>query len=197
MGDPAVQPGGVEENRPNPFWTISNGFSLLRVVLTVPTLWLIWAGPAYKWMVFWVVMVMIATDILDGYFARRRGEITEWGKILDPVADKLAIDSITVMLVVLKGLPLWVAVVVVGRDALIVLAGVFLMARERIVVSSNIWGKLTTLVMSGLLLSYAMDAEPLKFPLLVLAALLLLASSISYGWGFLKRVDNENQEEYG
>ncbi len=178
----------TDEQTPNPFWTVANCFSLLRVVLTFPVLWMIWKGPEYRWILFAVVLVMIATDVLDGYLARRWGEITRWGKILDPVADKLAIDAIAVALVLFKGLPLWVAVVVVGRDVLIVLAGVLLMAREKVVVVSNIWGKLTTLVMSVLLLAYAMDAEPVKGPLLALAALLLLASSVSYGVYFLRLI---------
>ncbi len=186
MGDPEVQM--TEASEKALFWTVSNLFSLLRVVLTFPVLWLIWKGPEYKWILFVVVLVMIATDILDGYFARRRGEITEWGKILDPLADKLAIDSITVALVLLKDLPLWVAVVVVGRDLLILLAGIFAIAREKIVVSSNIWGKLTTLVMSALLLAYAMDADPLKLPLLALAVVLLLVSLASYGVYFFRFV---------
>ena len=184
MGDPAVHMTEGSEKPPNPFWTVSNLFSLFRVVLTFPALWLIWKGPEYKWILLAVVLAMIATDILDGYFARRRDEITEWGKILDPLADKVAIDSITIVLVCLKDLPLWIAVVVVGRDLLIGLCGIFLVARERIVVSANIWGKLTTLVMSVLLLAYAMDADPLKLPLLALAALFLLASLISYGVRF-------------
>ena len=86
-----------------------------------------------------------------------------------------------------KGLPLWVVVVVVGRDVAIVLGGVFLLKRERIVFSSNIWGKLTSCAMSVLLIAYAMDAQPLKVPFLYLSALLLMASSASYAHIFLKQ----------
>ncbi len=170
------------------FWTISNGFSLARIVLVLPSLWLLRLGYEYRWTVFWLVVVMAATDALDGYLARRRGEGTRWGKILDPLADKLAIDSIAIALVLLKGLPVWVAAAIVGRDVVIVGAGLFLMSRIRIVPSSNVWGKLTSIVMSSLLLAYAMDAKVLERPLLALTALLLLASSASYGLGFLRRV---------
>jgi CDP-diacylglycerol--glycerol-3-phosphate 3-phosphatidyltransferase len=170
------------------FWTISNGFSLARMVLVLPTLWLLKLGPDHRWTVFWLVVVMAATDVLDGYLARRRGEVTRWGKILDPVADKLAIDSIAIALVFLKGLPVWVAAAIVGRDILIVAGGLFLMSRVRIVTSSNVWGKLASIVMSCLLLAYAMDAEVLKWPLLAMTALLLVASSVSYGIRFLRRI---------
>ncbi len=162
------------------FWTTANGLSLLRAVLTGPVLWMIWMGPAYKWYMFSVVMAMIISDILDGFLARRSGTVTRWGKILDPLADKVAIDAIAIMLAIVKGLPLWVVAVVVGRDVAIVAAGVFLLKRDRIVHSSNVWGKLTSCAMSVLLIAYAMDAQPLKAPFLYLSALLLLASSVSY-----------------
>ena len=185
MSENACASGSVEDRPVNPFWTISNGLSLLRAVLTGPVLWLIWMGPAVKWILFTVVMVMIITDILDGYLARRLRTVTRWGTILDPLADKVAIDAIAIMLALVKGLPLWVVVVVVGRDVSIVLAGVFLITRDRIVLSSNIWGKLTTCAMSVLLIAYAMDTQPLKVPFLYLSALLLLVSTVSYARRFL------------
>jgi CDP-diacylglycerol--glycerol-3-phosphate 3-phosphatidyltransferase len=163
------------------FWTPSNVVSLLRVPLTVAALYLIWLGPDYRLMLFAVMFAAIVTDIGDGALARRRGEVTRWGKILDPMADKVAIDSIAVALVVFGDLPPWVAVVVVGRDLLILLAGIFVIARTRFVFSSNIWGKLTTITMSALLLTYAMGADPLKTLLLWSAGALLVASMVSYG----------------
>ncbi len=171
----------------DPFWTAANGLSMLRAALTGPVLWMIWMGPAYKWYLFSVVMVMIITDILDGYVARRWGTVTRWGKILDPLADKVAIDAIAITLAIVKGLPFWVVAVVVGRDVAIVAAGVFLLNRDRIVLSSNVWGKLTSCAMSVLLIAYAMDAQPLKVPFLYLSALLLLASSASYARVLLKQ----------
>lgn len=185
MSENACASRSVEDRAVNPFWTISNSLSLLRAALTGPVLWLIWMGPAYKWFLFTVVMVMIITDILDGYLARHFRTVTRWGTILDPLADKVAIDAIAIMLALVKGLPLWVVVVVVGRDISIVLAGVFLISRDRIVLSSNIWGKLTTCAMSVLLIAYAMDTQPLKVPVLYLSALLLLVSTVSYARRFL------------
>ncbi len=185
MSENACASRSVEDLAVNPFWTISNSLSLLRAALTGPVLWLIWMGPVYKWFLFTVVMVMIITDILDGYLARHFRTVTRWGTILDPLADKVAIDAIAIMLALVKGLPLWVVVVVVGRDISIVLAGVFLISRDRIVLSSNIWGKLTTCAMSVLLIAYAMDTQPLKVPFLYLSAVLLLVSTVSYARRFL------------
>ena len=170
----------VEGLDPAKLWTVSNAFSALRVVVVAPTLYYIWLGPEFRWYVFWLVMVMVFSDILDGALARARNEVTEWGKIVDPIADKLAIDTIAVLLVVLKGLPVWVAAAVIGRDILIVIGGVLMASRIKEVPSSNVWGKATTCVMAALLLTYAMDYDLPKPVLVPLAGFLIAASAVSY-----------------
>lgn len=82
-------------------------------------------------MLFGVVCV---TDWVDGYLARRLGQVTELGKILDPVADRLALASGLLALIVRGGFPPWAAALIAGRDLLLLLVGVvaFLARRVRI-----------------------------------------------------------------
>ena len=178
--DPQPEPGHIAGLNRSTIWTVSNAFSALRVLLVPPTLYFIHAGPEYRWYVFWIVMAMVLSDILDGSLARARNEVTEWGKIIDPIADKLAIDSIAALLVVMKGMPIWVAAAVIGRDLLIVVGGIALASKIKEVPSSNAWGKGTTCVMAALLLTFAMDFDPPKPILLPLAGFLILASAVSY-----------------
>lgn len=180
MSLPETKPEQIEGLDRSGLWTVSNAVSALRVVLVPPTLHYIGLGPDFHWVVFWLVMGMVVSDILDGALARARNEVTEWGKIIDPIADKLAIDSIAALLVYMKGLPLWVAATVIGRDVLIVIGGVLLASRVKEVPSSNFWGKATTCVMAALLLTYAMDFDPPKPVLVPLAGFLILASFVSY-----------------
>ena len=173
--------GSTERNR---FWTLSNAVSLLRAVLIVPTVWLISLGPDYVWEAFGVVVVMIVSDWIDGWLARWRGEISQWGKILDPLADKVAVGAITIAMVVFKDLPVWLVVVVLLRDVVIFFAGMYLVKRRDVLLSSNFWGKVTTLVLSGLLLAYLWDADVLKPALIGLSVVFLIVSLISYGRQF-------------
>lgn len=166
------------------FWTLSNMVSLLRVVLILPAVWLISLGADYVWEAFGVVAVMIVSDWIDGWLARRWGEISQWGKILDPLADKVAVGAITIAMVVFKGLPVWLVVVVLLRDVVIFLAGMYLVKRHDVLLSSNFWGKVTTLVLSGLLLAYLWDADVLKPALIGLSVVFLVVSLISYGRQF-------------
>ncbi|MDP6038896.1 MAG: CDP-alcohol phosphatidyltransferase family protein, partial [Candidatus Latescibacteria bacterium] len=123
MSDAATDINRDSEIELDRFWTVSNAFSLLRVVLTIPAIWLIALGSAFVWEAFGVVVVMIVSDWVDGYLARSRGEISRWGKILDPTADKVAIGAITIAMVLYKDLPFWLVVAVLVRDVLIAAAG--------------------------------------------------------------------------
>ena len=172
------------------FWTLPNGFSLLRIILAPLAVWLIVLGADYILETSGVVLLMIFSDVIDGYLARRLGQITRWGKILDPLSDKVAIGAIAVVMVMEKGMPVWVILVVLGRDALILLGSYFIVKKRNFVVSSNIWGKLTTLVMSGLLLVYLWDVNGFKPIFLWCSAGLLGVSLWSY-WRQFMRLINE------
>ena len=172
------------------FWTLSNAISLLRAVLTLPAVWLIALGRDYVWEAFVVFAAMIASDWIDGYVARRRGEISRWGKILDPLADKVGIGAIAIALVCFKNLPVWLLAAVLVRDAAIFFGGVYLVRQCGVVLKSNIWGKATSLALSGLLLAYFWEAEVLKPALLGLSVALLGISLISYARRFFAITKN-------
>jgi len=110
------------------FWTVANGLTLARFVLVLPLAWLVYQGGPLAWIVG-LALVAVATDFLDGRVARATGTVSEWGKILDPTADKLAAAAVTLALVLRPAeagpsLPVWFVVVVVVRDALIAAGGV-------------------------------------------------------------------------
>ena len=87
---------------------------------------------------------VVATDWVDGYIARHTGQVSNVGKILDPVADRLALTAALVAMVVRDAFPLWAAVLVIARDALILLAGVALLFRYRIRLDVRWVGKAAT-----------------------------------------------------
>lgn len=78
---------------------------------------------------FALLALLFATDWVDGYIARRTGQVTELGKLLDPLADRLALAAALVTFVVVEALPIWAALVVLVRDAIVLTAGTILGAR--------------------------------------------------------------------
>ncbi len=87
-----------------------------------------------------IFLCAIATDFFDGYLARRRGEVTTLGALLDPIADKLLISAALISLVELGLAPAWMVVVVVGREFAV--SGLRAIASDQgIVISASGWGK--------------------------------------------------------
>ena len=186
MGEPADKPFEGIAPVLDPFWTLPNLISLARILLVVPAVWLVWLGAVTLWWALACVLLMAATDFLDGHLARKRDEATRWGRILDPLADKIAIGTIAIALVVSRGLSPWLAGAIVGRDLVILLAGIIAIKRISVVPVSNFWGKLTTMVMCLLGIIFVSDLEVLKIPVTVTAAVAIAVSSLSYVIGILR-----------
>ncbi len=97
---------------------IPNAISILRIFLIVPTLWMIAAGE-FGWA---LALFLIAgfSDGLDGYLAVRFEWQSRLGALLDPAADKLLITGMFIALAWMGEIPVWLAVIVIGRDVVIV-----------------------------------------------------------------------------
>jgi len=85
-----------------------------------------------------------ATDVLDGYIARKYNLITPLGKLLDPLADKLMLTTVLACMYFVKILPLWIVIIIFIKEFVQILGGFLLFHRKDTVVQSNIFGKLTT-----------------------------------------------------
>jgi cardiolipin synthase len=91
-----------------------------------------------------LLAVVVSTDWVDGQIARRTGQVSNLGKILDPVADRLALAAALIALVLRDAIPLWTALLVLVRDGLIVLAGAWVLLRYRVRIDVRWIGKIAT-----------------------------------------------------
>jgi CDP-diacylglycerol--glycerol-3-phosphate 3-phosphatidyltransferase len=129
------------------------------------------------------------TDGLDGYIARRRKEITTFGKLMDPLADKLLITAALVSLVSLNRLDAWVAMVIIAREFAV--TGLRSVAAERGVVIAASWlGKVkTALQVLAVFALITFEPTPLWVDLAVYAAVLAtVVSGADYFFGLRRRV---------
>jgi len=124
------------------FWTVANGLSLSRLLLVVPITWLIYNGGPIGPM-FGLIGLAIATDFFDGRVARWSHTVSEWGKVLDATADKIAAASVTIALLTRSAepnLPLWFVLLAITRDVILTVGG--LLQTRRL-------GRFTTSLWSG------------------------------------------------
>jgi CDP-diacylglycerol--glycerol-3-phosphate 3-phosphatidyltransferase len=139
-----------------------------------------------------IFLVATATDFLDGWIARRRGQITTFGTLLDPIADKLLISAAFISLVELGLAPAWMVVVIVGREFAV--SGLRAIASgQGIVIPASGWGKAKMLsqVLAASLLILALRHEMFIVPgkvALWLVVIVALASGTQYFLRFLQRV---------
>jgi len=170
-------------------WTASNALSVSRIFLTVPLVYFLSLDtPADNWIAFCITLVVIASDYLDGKLARRHGQITDLGKKLDPLADKLLIGSAAVYFAFFRGnMPVWFAVLLLGKDALILLGGSILVAK-RVAVQADLPGKYTTVVVALTLICFIFNLDELGKWVVLVAAVFVLHSTYFYCVKFLELV---------
>lgn len=140
-------------------------------VLPVPAIYfcLQQGAPFYEGIALALIVVALSTDFLDGYVARRQGIKTPLGLIMDPTADKLLTSSLAVMGAVFKGLPVWMAGVIVGKDVAVLAGAAVIFLRRGLVFPADRWGRTTTGVSSVAFILYFVLSRPYNLYAVTLA----------------------------
>ena len=123
--------------------TIPNVISFLRIAL-IPVFFALIVDPDTTAAGLVLFVFVVATDWVDGAIARATGQVSELGKVLDPVADRLAIGAGLIALVVADAFPLWAALLILVRDLAILVAGIVLLAKRRARIEVRTIGKVAT-----------------------------------------------------
>jgi cardiolipin synthase len=168
--------------------SIPNLLSLTRLAIAPYLFWALWRGHFDAALA--AIMVAGVTDGLDGYLARRFKVSSRTGEVLDPIADKVLLSCAFVALWLNGSVEGWLASIVLGRDALILIAaGIALLvskARKRRFPPS-VWGKLSTIVQISLVVTIAAS---LPSPILDIVkwttAALTVISFLHYSWLFIR-----------
>jgi len=134
---------------------ISNIFTYLRVILLIPVVILFISDFEENRMLIAILLIIMSlTDIADGYTARRFKLVSELGKIIDPVSDKICTGVIAILVVIKGLLPLWFVLIIILRDVLILVFGLIYSRKHKVTLMSNHFGKITALLIGiNLLLS--------------------------------------------
>jgi cardiolipin synthase (CMP-forming) len=164
---------------------VANLLTLARLFCVVPIVWLVSSADYHTAALVFVAAAL--TDAADGYVAKRYNQVTPLGAILDPVADKLLMDSLFLTLAFAGHLPAWLALLVIGRDLLMVAGTLALrMLAGRFRVEPLLVGKLSTffqIILGGTVLvglSVLPGLLAWLQPLLLVTAGLVIASALSY-----------------
>jgi len=176
--------------------TIPNLLSGVRLITIPIIVYLILESNAdnYPFLIV-IYFLSLALDFFDGYLARRLKQESDLGKMLDPIADKLMVISVLTALIIKADFPMWLAIVIVGRDLLILVAGTLIFRDKHFVTPSIMVGKATFALLGTLLMIYiidlsqAIDLEILKRYFIATSIGFLLWSLMGY-YDVYQRVKN-------
>lgn len=163
-----------------------NKLTILRVIM-IPFFVLFMlvpiGGDAHKWIALAIFIIASLTDTLDGYLARRDNLITDFGKFMDPLADKLLVCSAMICLIDLGKIPSWVVIIIISREFII--SGFRLVASDNgIVIAASWWGKAKTVSQMVMVIMLIADLggvfHTIEIVLIAVATVLTVISLVDY-----------------
>ncbi|MDP3963875.1 MAG: CDP-diacylglycerol--glycerol-3-phosphate 3-phosphatidyltransferase [bacterium] len=164
------QKGGEPMNRleSSRILTIPNILTMLRIALVPPLAMTMLDDGASEWLAFGIFVLAAVTDGLDGYIARKYKCASTFGRVFDPIADKILVGTALVILAMRGSAPLWMAGVIIAREAVMIVLS-WIVKRQSRLVSVNALGKAK------------MIAQSLAIPLLIIASQHTVIAEVGYG----------------
>lgn len=163
---------------------LPNKLTMFRVVL-IPffvVFMLVNITTVDKWIALAIFIIASLTDLLDGKIARKYNLVTNFGKFMDPLADKLLVCSALICLVALNKIPAWIVIIIIAREFII--SGFRLIASDNgVVIAASYWGKFKTtfqMVMICLMIADISAINLLTEIVMWVALILTVVSLVDY-----------------
>ncbi|MDD2967977.1 MAG: CDP-diacylglycerol--glycerol-3-phosphate 3-phosphatidyltransferase [Lachnospiraceae bacterium] len=164
---------------------LPNKLTIIRVVMIPFFVFFLLSdllGGAADWTALIIFVVASLTDLLDGHIARKHNLVTNFGKFMDPLADKLLVSAAMICLVELGRLPAWIVVIIISREFII--SGFRLIASDNgVVIAASYWGKFKTtfqMIMICLLIADIQMIRPVTAIVTAIALILTVVSLVDY-----------------
>lgn len=159
-------------------FSAANLISMSRAFLLVPTI--ISLQNQLNTIALAIMAFGAFTDFLDGFVARHFKTVSSFGKVLDPIADKISIGTLLIYLCAFRDLPWWFFLVLAGRDSTIVASAAYLMNAHSKAFQANFSGKLSVNFVALTLILYVLELDPYKNYVMWVAAAVMVLSWIRY-----------------
>ena len=163
---------------------LPNKLTMFRVVLIPVFIVVLMSGliaePASRYIAVVIFCVASFTDYLDGHIARKYNLVTNFGKFMDPLADKLLVSAAMICMIELGMLPAWVVIIIISREFII--TGFRLIAAEGgLVIAASWWGKIKTVTQMAMIIFMLLGVNKVIGTILVvLATIFTVVSGVDY-----------------
>lgn len=189
----------IEIFKRDPFFTTSNMLSVSRIPLSAGISWVHYNSGGTMTPLLWgMILFGIVSDFLDGFFARRNNQITELGKILDPVSDKIgAFIFFSYTVFVMEWIPFWYIGLIFFRDGMILAGSFIIKAKVGDVAMSIMSGKITVNAMAAYWISVIVTDGVYYWPqtaLLWISVACMVYSYFDYAFRYFKIIQNNRAD---
>ena len=160
---------------------LPNKLTVFRMILIVPFVFVMLkdvCSSSGKWIALAVFIIASLTDLLDGKIARKYNLVTNFGKFMDPLADKLLVCSAMICLVEMGRIPAWIVIIIISREFII--SGFRLIASDNgVVIAASYWGKFKTVFQMIMIILMIADIEAINILTQIIMWIALLLTIIS------------------
>lgn len=173
---------------------LANKITILRVLM-IPVFLIVLLNTTYdpqisRYVAVFIFVLASLTDALDGYIARSRNMITNLGKFMDPLADKLLVAAALISMVQLQDLKAWVVILIISREFIVTGLRV-IAASDNVVIAASAWGKIKTItqmiMIIFLLMGFKTDIlQDIGKLLVLLSVFFTVVSGVDY---IIKNID--------
>ena len=168
---------------------LPNKLTILRMIMIVPFVILMLAPgllPGGKWIALLLFILASMTDWLDGYLARKYHLVTNFGKFMDPLADKLLVCSAMICLVENGKIPSWIVIIIISREFII--SGFRLVASDNgVVIAASYWGKFKTVFQMVMIILMIADLGGICNMITQAVMWIALALTLISLWDYLRK----------
>ncbi|MHB1049805.1 MAG: CDP-alcohol phosphatidyltransferase family protein [Bacteroidota bacterium] len=180
-------------------WTASNILSFSRIILMIPASYFLATPSLYhREIAVLIILLAVTTDAIDGFVARKFNQISELGKVIDPLADKLGVAIVVVMLTIYNDIPLWFAVGILARDVIIFLAGLYIKTKTGIILPSMMSGKVAVSFLALYLVLAILrydSIDAIVQAIFIITVVTLLVSFLQYTQRFFATIRKHQMKE--
>ncbi len=164
---------------------IPNILSIFRIIDLVIVIILLEYNMKIWAVVFFILGIL--SDVLDGYLARRNDAVTTYGKIMDPLADKILVIGVLIAMISIISIPYWCVIVIVAREFAV--TGLRIIAAdENIIIPANRWGKLKTTSQFTAIVILMLGYRDIGIAFLYLAVVMTIISGYTYFYDYFRAI---------
>ncbi len=168
---------------------IANKLTILRIILIIPFIILLEYSDnnlILRIISFCIFGIASITDFLDGYLARKHNLVSNFGKLMDPLADKILVISALMLFVELSYIPAWMVIIIITREFLVTGIRTLAASKGDVIAAGNLGKIKTTTQMIAILLIILLGKSQLNFYLMIIPVFYTILS----GWDYVKNAKN-------